>query len=137
MSADQQPQPLTDRIAEALSIAGVFCGDCGFEPGDTGCPDCVRVRGLYVAALLPLFDAEVHLAREAARANQMAVVGPELAARDAQIARLTAELEAAQNRVDAVLAMLPAGPADDINASWIPPRKIRAAAPAPAVPSAD
>jgi hypothetical protein len=68
--ADQHPA-LADRIADALSEAGAFCGECGFEPGETGCPDCIRVREVYTAELL-------------------AVVQPELDARDAEIDRLTA-----------------------------------------------
>ncbi|WP_050513177.1 hypothetical protein [Streptomyces sp. JS01] len=36
---------------QALSAAGAFCGECGFEPGDRGCPDCERVWAGYVKAL--------------------------------------------------------------------------------------
>ncbi|GGZ84185.1 hypothetical protein [Streptomyces rubiginosohelvolus] len=35
----------------ALSTAGAFCGECGFEPGDRGCPDCERTWAGYVKAL--------------------------------------------------------------------------------------
>ncbi|MFF3998615.1 hypothetical protein ACFYX8_35565 [Streptomyces cyaneofuscatus] len=35
----------------ALSTAGAFCGECGFEPGDRGCPDCERCWARYVKAL--------------------------------------------------------------------------------------
>ena len=36
---------------QALSVAGAFCGECGFEPGDRGCPDCERTWTWYVDAL--------------------------------------------------------------------------------------
>ncbi|CAH9419589.1 hypothetical protein SGL43_06644 [Streptomyces globisporus] len=36
---------------QALSTAGAFCGECGFEPGDRGCPDCERTWAGYVRAL--------------------------------------------------------------------------------------
>jgi hypothetical protein len=49
---------LRGRIAAALSGAGAFCGQCGFEPGDRGCPDCERCWDAYADALLPLLTAE-------------------------------------------------------------------------------
>jgi hypothetical protein len=79
VTVTQQPQPLADRIAAALSEAGAFCGECGFEPGETGCPDCVRVREQYTQALL-------------------AVVQSELDQRDTEIRRLRAELEQAREQ---------------------------------------
>ncbi|MFD3955849.1 MULTISPECIES: hypothetical protein [Streptomyces] len=36
---------------QALSTAGAFCGECGFQPGDRGCPDCERCWAGYVKAL--------------------------------------------------------------------------------------
>lgn len=36
---------------QALSTAGAFCGECGFEPGDRGCPGCERTWTWYVDAL--------------------------------------------------------------------------------------
>ncbi|MGW5352223.1 hypothetical protein ACWERV_17140 [Streptomyces sp. NPDC004031] len=45
---------LRQRIAAALSAAGAFCGECGFAPGDRGCPDCERCWASYADALLPL-----------------------------------------------------------------------------------
>jgi hypothetical protein len=61
VTAPAQPA-LRQQIAAALSEAGAFCGECGFEPGETGCPDCVRVRELYTEALLdvvqPLLDQQ-------------------------------------------------------------------------------
>lgn len=50
---------LRDRIAAALSVAGAFCGGCGFEPGETGCPDCVTVRGMYTDAVLAVVQDEL------------------------------------------------------------------------------
>lgn len=47
--------PLSELVADALSKAGAFCGACGFEPGDRGCPDCERCWASYADALLPLF----------------------------------------------------------------------------------
>jgi hypothetical protein len=53
---------LRDEIKAALSEAGAFCGECGFEPGDTGCPDCQRCHDMYATAVLavvhPLLDAQ-------------------------------------------------------------------------------
>jgi hypothetical protein len=45
-----------------------------------------------------------------------------------EVRRLNAELATARQQVAAVLALLPTDPAEDINASWIPLRHIRAAA---------
>lgn len=46
---------LRNQIAYALSNAGAFCGECGFEPGDRGkCTDCERCWTSYANALLPL-----------------------------------------------------------------------------------
>jgi hypothetical protein len=72
VTAPAQPD-LRQQIAAALSEAGAFCGECGFQPGETGCPDCVRVRELYTEALL-------------------SVVQPLLDQRDAENARLRAEI---------------------------------------------
>ncbi|PVC80559.1 hypothetical protein DBP19_36085 [Streptomyces sp. CS090A] len=36
---------------QALSDAGAFCGVCGFQPGDRGCPDCENCWAGYVKAL--------------------------------------------------------------------------------------
>lgn len=47
---------LRAEILAALSAAGAFCGECGFEPGETGCADCVRVRDLYADAVMPIVD---------------------------------------------------------------------------------
>ncbi|MFE1321633.1 hypothetical protein [Kitasatospora phosalacinea] len=88
-AAPVQPD-LRQRIAQALSAAGAFCGECGFEPGETGCPDCVRVRQMYTSAVL-------------------AVVEPELAKRqergDIWKAK-AAELEQDRDRLDTALAAL-------------------------------
>lgn len=47
---------LRNQIATALSDAGAFCGECGFEPGDRGkCTDCERCWSGYADALMPLF----------------------------------------------------------------------------------
>jgi hypothetical protein len=43
---------LRDEIKAALSVAGSYCGECTFEPGDSGCPDCERVRGQYADAVI-------------------------------------------------------------------------------------
>ncbi|WP_035796390.1 hypothetical protein [Kitasatospora mediocidica] len=47
---------LREELLAALSTAGAFCGDCGFEPGEIGCSDCVRVREQYADALTPITD---------------------------------------------------------------------------------
>ncbi|BFP50117.1 hypothetical protein KCMC57_64850 (plasmid) [Kitasatospora sp. CMC57] len=56
----------------------------------------------------------------------------------AELATARQRAELAEARLAAVLALLPADPAEDINASWIPLRHIRAALnlPAPAAGSA-
>lgn len=47
---------LRNQIADVLSTAGAYCGNCGFEPGDRGkCADCERCWSSYADALLPLF----------------------------------------------------------------------------------
>lgn len=47
---------LRERIKQALSNAGAFCGDdcCGFQPGDRGCPDCERHWERCADALIPV-----------------------------------------------------------------------------------
>lgn len=50
----ERKQELAEQIDQALSKAGAFCGECGFQPGEQGCPDCVRVRGWYVEGVLPI-----------------------------------------------------------------------------------
>jgi hypothetical protein len=65
VTADQ----LRDRIAAALSTAGAFCGECGFEPGETGCPDCVRVREVYTDAVLAMMQPELTAHNDLARAR--------------------------------------------------------------------
>jgi hypothetical protein len=47
---------LRAEVLSALSTAGAYCGECGFQPGETGCPDCVRVRGWYADAVMPIIE---------------------------------------------------------------------------------
>jgi hypothetical protein len=56
MSADK----LHRQLSEALSEAGAFCGECGFQPGETGCTDCVRIREMYVDAVLSVVQPLLH-----------------------------------------------------------------------------
>lgn len=59
---------LRAEVLSALSTAGAYCGECGFEPGETGCPDCVKVRGWYADAVMPIIErlrAELAQARTA------------------------------------------------------------------------
>ncbi|WP_405769170.1 hypothetical protein OG539_32545 [Actinacidiphila glaucinigra] len=67
---EHTPMTADDIAAQALSDAGAFCGQCGFEPGDRGCPDCERVWANYVAVL---------------RATDWAPRAEVVAARDAEI----------------------------------------------------
>lgn len=72
-----QPQPLDaarlrEEILAALSAAGAFCGACGFEPGEIGCADCVRVRELYADAIAPITD---RLTADLQQAQQQAAMG--------------------------------------------------------------
>lgn len=60
---------LIDRIGAALSEAGAFCGECDFQLGETGCPDCVRVREMYAEALFAVVQPE--LTRMAAEINHL------------------------------------------------------------------
>ena len=54
------PAPdLRDRLVTALSEAGAFCGECGFQPGDVGCPDCQRAHESYADAMLGVFQPEL------------------------------------------------------------------------------
>lgn len=49
---------ISEEIKNALSRAGAFCGDCGFEPGDRGqCPDCERCLDGYARALIPVLTS--------------------------------------------------------------------------------
>jgi hypothetical protein len=144
-----QPQPLADRIAAALAghTANISNGDGTVI---CNCGTTVRANG---AAW-----------REHRADTVLAIVQPDLDARDAEIRRLTAdvdlwrrtvtrteqgrdraiadnyrltaELQQAQQRNAAVLALLPADPAEDINAPFIPLRRIRAAATGQPAPSA-
>ena len=50
--------PERAEIVAALSAAGAFCGECGFQPGETGCQDCVRVRDLYADAVMPIVERQ-------------------------------------------------------------------------------
>jgi hypothetical protein len=81
------PAPdLRERLVTALSKAGAFCGECDFEPGDVGCPDCQRAHGWYADAVL-------------------GIVQPELAERD--------QLRADLARVDEEIAEFQAAAEDD------------------------
>lgn len=82
---DAQPY-LRDEIAQALSEAGAFCGECGFQPDEIGCPDCVRVRHLYVEAVASV--VQPRLARRTKIRNL-----------EAEIERLRAELAAAREPI--------------------------------------
>lgn len=53
----ERPTSLAEQIKQALSDAGAFCGECGFEPGDRGCDDCERCYTSYAKALLPIMRA--------------------------------------------------------------------------------
>lgn len=54
MTTDLPPERA--EILSALSAAGAFCGECGFQPGETGCADCVQVREMYADAVMPIVD---------------------------------------------------------------------------------
>lgn len=45
---------LVEQMTQALSDAGAFCGECGFEPGDKGCPDCRSHWERCIEKLLPV-----------------------------------------------------------------------------------
>ncbi|MFD5899085.1 hypothetical protein [Streptomyces sp. NPDC060366] len=71
----EREQEIGGRIIAALSLAGAFCGECGFEPGDRGCPDCERCWARYVKEVLPIFRTELAYTRtllaEAVEANSL------------------------------------------------------------------
>lgn len=48
---EDTPMTADDLAMQALSDAGAFCGVCGFQPGERGCPDCERCWSSYVTAL--------------------------------------------------------------------------------------
>jgi hypothetical protein len=50
--ADPPDPTLRDEIKSVLSEAGAFCGECGFKPGDIGCPDCQRCHNMYADAVI-------------------------------------------------------------------------------------
>lgn len=53
----RQRSEIGELLKSALSEAGAFCGDCGFQPGDRNkCGACERCYDRYAAALLPLLD---------------------------------------------------------------------------------
>jgi hypothetical protein len=45
---------IREEIKNALSAAGAYCGDCGFQPGDRGCRACERCWEMYADALMPI-----------------------------------------------------------------------------------
>lgn len=49
-----------EKAIQALSDAGAFCGVCGFQPGDRGCPDCEGCWRNYVDALRKAGWAPAH-----------------------------------------------------------------------------
>lgn len=53
----EQVAALREEIANALSVAGAYCGDCTFEPGDRGCTACERHWGWCADAMMPLLRA--------------------------------------------------------------------------------
>jgi hypothetical protein len=48
---EDTPMTADDLAMQALSDAGAFCGECGFQPGERGCPDCERHYEWCVTAL--------------------------------------------------------------------------------------
>lgn len=55
--APEQVAEFREQIKTVLSDAGAFCGECGFQPGDRGCPDCERCWDSYTTALMPILQA--------------------------------------------------------------------------------
>lgn len=107
-------EPMTDRpdmvregILAALSTAGAFCGESGFQPGETGCADCVRVRSMYADAVMPVID-RLRAVSEGRRAAAVAshasegVLQEQINAQAAELDRLRADLIAARDRIHAV-----------------------------------
>lgn len=98
---DQQLAASRKEILAALSIAGAFCGECGFEPGEIGCSDCVRVREVYTDAVLAVVQPELdRLAAELRRVNadrselvdQLSSANEAEDAAEAELGRVRAEL---------------------------------------------
>lgn len=74
---------IRELIKNALSGAGAFCGDCGFEPGDRGrCGACERHWDACATAILPLLDTT---------AERVPALLADLGAKTIEIARLRAE----------------------------------------------
>ncbi|MGW7087615.1 hypothetical protein ACWGH2_29520 [Streptomyces sp. NPDC054871] len=55
----QHEASVVEQIKQALSDAGAFCGECGFEPGERGCQDCETCWKRYADGLLPILRAAV------------------------------------------------------------------------------
>lgn len=100
-------QALRERITTTLSAAGAFCGNCGFQPGDRGCPDCERCWADYAAALLPLFAEEVRAGADEIDADNDCSCSPRYTC---PLCRATDRLRARADAIHPAANPAPAGP---------------------------
>lgn len=66
----QREAEIAEQLKQALSNAGAFCGECGFEPGDRGCEDCEWCYRRFAEGLLPILREVVAAERAAVRAER-------------------------------------------------------------------
>ncbi|MEU3432293.1 hypothetical protein [Streptomyces sp. NPDC006863] len=104
----------------ALSDAGAFCGECGFEPGDRGCPDCERVWAGYVKALraagwAPRAEVTAEfVAWLVKRAREHRAKGPQYAKQADVIGMLASKVQRGAVRPNNLLSPPPQGGPEDM-----------------------
>ncbi|MGW6288281.1 hypothetical protein [Streptomyces sp. NPDC055107] len=104
---------------QALSVAGAFCGVCGFQPGDRGCPDCERCWAGYVKALRAAGWAprsEVlseFVAWLVKRAREHRAQGPQYAKQADVIGMLASKVQRGAVRPNNLLSLPPQGGPED------------------------
>lgn len=114
----EREQALRQQINEALRKAGAYCGNCNFEDDSETCPDCIKVRGWYADAVLPIVREAIEPAtKELAGLSVNAANALRDERRQYEIAcqenaRLRAEVAAARSRAlteaaDEVVAFCP------------------------------
>jgi hypothetical protein len=124
VTATPPPADPRERIAQALRDEAHVCEDACQPDFDCAEYEPIEAATVHTNGVVE----EVRGAVEALADVAAGAVLAELAARDAENARLRAALAQVE-------ALLPANPAEDINQSWIPPRYVRAALALPRTPT--
>ncbi|MFI0900619.1 hypothetical protein [Streptomyces sp. NPDC020983] len=74
---------ISELVKNALSTAGAYCGECGFELGDRNkCRACERCLDIYARVILPLLDTS---------AERVPVLLAELGQKTTEVERLKVE----------------------------------------------